>query len=309
MSVSCALQDAGKFKMSKVSLSLVLIGAILGSVSVAAEPADPAATKESELAREKATAVCDAKQAADDAKRALDAAVADYAKFRQSHRHIALSKESEMFVKTADAVLGLQGDAGVQRAVSAAEKEKQDKERADETLKNLLDEKRDVLQRRLVLSQIRVTVARRAWQAAQDTTIAIRDAARTDESTSDERIALARHHEQACDHEYQEALIGLAVAERQQREFETLALNETSKMTPPQKDPEPEPTITAPATGTAGQDASGQPSKVMAVFELKDGTKLEVLSSLDSDDVYVVKTASGVQTIRKDDIYKIRRKR
>ena len=297
-------------------VALLLLGLVLASAGVAADAqADQPPNKESELAREKATAVCDAKQAADDAKRTLDAAVADYAKFRQSHRNLALSKDAELFVKTADAVLGLQGEANVQRAVSTADKEKLDKQRADETLKKLLDEKRDVLERRLSLSQIRVSVARKAWQAAQDTTIAMRDTTRSDGSFSDERLMLARHHEQACDHEYQEALIALAVAERQEREFDTLALNETAKMAPPPKEPEPEtefppPPVTAPATPAppATTDPAAQ-SKIVAVFELKDGSRLDVMSTLDSDDVYVVKTAAGVQTIRKQDIYKIRRKR
>jgi hypothetical protein len=61
------------------------------------------------------------------------------------------------------------------------------------------------------------------------------------------------------------------------------------------------------ASGTAAKAAEPEVKKAVAIYVLKDGKSIHVISAVLADDEYILKTESGMQTVKKADVAEIKK--
>lgn len=265
---------------------ILIAAAFLFSNGFTAETVEEmrAAIQENETLQTKATALCDAKRAYDDA-------LNDYKKYRGDHQHTPLSKESAPFVVNADKLADFQPDPNAQKLVSDSDREKQT---ATNTTKQTSNDHRQELQKRIIILQNRVNAAVNTFKAAQNEWKQANETRSTAgaSNTQGTRAVTAGVDENALRDKMRAAREVMEIAEldlqRAQQDMENLKANE------PQADAKPEP-------------PKPVQQHIIMTFQLKDGTKVPAFSSVQAGDVYIVKTEKGIQKIKKDDVLQIDR--
>jgi len=257
-----------------------------------------------------------------DAKTAYDAALADYKKFRTEHHNIALSKDSAPFVFNADKLIDFKTDETAQKMMLAAAEEQAkaiaDKQRSDSNAAWLQVDKRTNAQKKVTAAQNKVTAAVNAFRSAQA------DLGAAEESNSRRSVSGTTGTQTVSPAmdilAFQKRVINARTAmetyelelQRAQEELASVVGDQ-----PPQQQPDPSNMIPhgpGPGPGPGQQHAPLPPvtppaakQRVLLTVFMKDGKKIDAFSSMEAGDVYIVKTATGVQKLKKDEVEKIER--